>query len=216
MKKNKKDDLYESKWEIFLRNYHDVPSFKALVKLAGYFLFFLVFIIVVTSNRSTGTKENAETEKSEVTENVTRTYKDILNEFRSSKKKIEVNYKIDEVLTKITAEYENNTLSGIIENTQTIRFKIVESEVYQVLLETETLNPEILGTIKQEFLEPNKLIDILELNQATKRIEEAKLIYQYNIDYNNTNYNIIVNVVNESVNDIEITNELETYSIIYK
>lgn len=217
MKKNNNNDLYESKWEIFLRNYHNNPAFKALIKLCGYFLFFLVFIIIITSGKSTEINEKKEYTQNETNEEVEKkTYKDILNEFKDSKKTTVVNYKIGEELTKITIFYENDVLTGFIENTETIEFKIVESKIYQVVQNTETLNPELLGTIKEEFIDSNKLIDILESNQATKKIENDKLIYQYNINYNNANYNIIVNVVSESISEIEITNELEKYSIIYK
>lgn len=219
MNKRKKDDLYESKWEVFLRNYHNVPGFKALVKLGGYFLFFLVFILIISLGTSNLNKEKGE--HSEMSNSTTSTaakkYKDILVEFANNNSTIKLIYTTNVNKTKIDAVYENNILTGTMENEIGIKkFKVQESGIYEVLLENETLNPELFGMININFLNPTSLVNILNENQATKRIEEEKILYSYSVNYNNINYNITIAIINETVTNIEIINDNEVYSISYE
>lgn len=219
MNKRKKDDLYESKWEVFLRNYHNVPGFKALVKLGGYFIFFLVFILIINYGTSglSEEKNNNSLESSPTKTESSKKYKDILDDFATRKSEIEVLYSINTDKTKISAIYENKILIGTIENEMGIKkFKIQNSEIYEVLLDNETLNSNLFGNMNPDFLNPANLAVIFNANQATKRIEDDKVLYSYSINYKSIDYNIIVKVVNESINSIEITNDNEVYSIIYK
>ncbi len=217
MNKKKKDDLYESKWEVFLRNYNQVPAFKAIVRLGVYFLFFLAFILIVNLGaKNLSSEENPTTTTITNKEEEKMTYKDILNKLANENISISFTSLINNYETRITASVENSVISGLMENQDlTKKFKIKDNQIYEIVLDSENLNPNLFVNINYDFLVPSKLVEILNSNQATKRIDGSKVIYNYNITYNGVNYDTIVIVENNSVKSIELKQENNQYMILY-
>ena len=218
MNKKKKDDIYESKWEVFLRNYNQVPGFKALVRLGIYFFLFLIFILIVNfGGKDLSSESDTTTTTSPAKEEIKLTYKDMLNNLAGEDKKIEFTSVINNYETRITAESENGIITGLIENQDlTKKFKIKDNQIYEIVLDSENLNPNLSANINYDFLVPSKLVEILNSNQATKRIEESQVIYNYNITYNGVTYDTIVIVENNSVKSIDLKQENNQYMILYR
>lgn len=217
MNKKKKDDIYESKWEIFLRNYNQVPGFKALVRLGIYFFLFLIFILIINfGGKNLSSNENTSTTNKTTKENEKITYKDMLNNLANKDTKIEFTSIINNYETRISANVENGVINGLIENQDvTKKFKVQEDQIYEITLDKENLNPDLFNGINYEFLNPNKLVNILNSNQSTKRKKDSKVIYNYNINYNGINYDTIVVVEENSITSIDLIQDSNQYRIIY-
>ena len=217
MNKKKKDDIYESKWEVFLRNYNQVPGFKALVRLGIYFFLFLIFILIVNfGGKDLSSESDTTTTTSPAKEEIKLTYKDMLNNLAGEDKKIEFTSVINNYETRITAESENGIITGLIENQDlTKKFKIKDNQIYEIVLDRETLNPDLFAGINYEFLIPSNLVNILNSNQSTKRKKDSQIIYDYNINYNDINYDTIVIVEKNSIKSIDLIQESNQYRIIY-
>lgn len=218
MSKKKKDDIYETKWEVFLRNYNQVPAFKALVRLGIYFFLFLIFILVINiggknlsdedNKTTTTTSENKASEKL--------TYKEILDNLANKDVSIEFTSVINNYETRINAEVHDGVITGLIENQDmTKKFKVQDDQVFEIVLDKENINQELFNGINYEFLNPTKLVNILNSNQSTKRKKDSEVIYNYTINHNDINYDTMVVVENNSIKSIEMIQESNQYRIIY-
>lgn len=217
MNKKKKDDLYESKWEVFLRNYNQVPGFKAIVRLGVYFILFAIFILIVNFGGKNMSSEE-DTIKSTTTTIKTEkiTYKDMLNNLAEYSKSIEFTSIVNNYETRITAKIDKGIMTGIIENKDlTKKFQIEDNQIYEIVLDEKILNPDLFNNINREFLIPSSLVNILNSNQSTKRKKEEKTIYNYNINYNGITYDTIVVVENNSIKSIDLTQDSNQYRINY-
>ena len=218
MSKKKKDDIYESKWEVFLRNYNQVPGFKALVRLGIYFVLFLIFILIINfGGKNLDSEKNVTTTTTNATQESEKlTYKEMLNNLSSKDISIEFTSIINNYETRITALRENGVITGLIENRDmTKKFKIQDDQIYEIVLDRENLNTEIFSGINYEFFNPTKLVSILNSNQSTKRKKDSEVIYNYNISYNGISYDTTVVVVDSSIKSIELIQESNQYRIIY-
>lgn len=218
MSKKKKDDIYESKWEVFLRNYNQVPGFKALVRLGIYFVLFLIFILIINfGGKNLDSEKNVTTTTTNATQNLEKlTYKEMLNNLSSKDISIEFTSIINNYETRITASRENGVITGLIENQDmTKKFKIQDDQIYEIVLDKENLNTEIFSGINYEFFNPTKLVSILNSNQSTKRKKDSEVIYNYNISYNGISYDTTLVVVDSSIKSIELIQESNQYRIIY-
>ena len=217
MNKKKKDDIYESKWEVFLRNYNQVPGFKAIVRLGVYFFLILIFVLIVNiGGKDLSSKDRTTKSTSTTKEEIRITYKDILNKLANENISIEFTSVINNYETRITASVENSIITGLIENQDlTKKFKIKDNQIYEIVLDTEKLNLDLFAGIDYEFLIPSNLVNILNSNQSTKRKKDSQTIYNYIINHNDITYDTIVVVENNSVKSIELKQESNQYRIVY-
>lgn len=214
MKKNneeKEEEKKPSKISLFFLYYKNVPAFKALIKLALYFIFFAVIISVVACNQDT-IKQMDEKDKVEEKEKTSLTYKEMLDALLASDLKITYNIIVNDTEYRIDANYQEKSLSGMFRTVNEIHeFKIKDDIVYEITLNEEKENMELLNNINLTYLLPDALITYLESNKATKMLSEGNTIYNYDIDA--TKYAVIT--TDDWINKIEITNELFKYVIEY-
>jgi hypothetical protein len=217
MNKKDKKDIYESKWEVFLRNYNQVPGFKAFIQLLGYFLFFIIFIIIINIGGTKDTTTSTEESTTTTTQVSSLSYKEILDNFSKSNKTIEFSSEINGSITKISAELNDNIITGLMESESGIKkFKISESQVYEIQLDTENINDNLFTSNQLSFLVPSTLVSILESNQATKRINDKQIIYNYNINYSDIIYDTIVVVEESKITSITLSSDNIKYVINYQ
>lgn len=216
-KKNEDGEELETKWEVFMRNYKTVPGFKELVKLVGYFLFFGIFIIIILSGQSS-IKTNDNKNTTTTTQVVdTKTYKELLEDLYKTNKQIHANITINETKYSIEATNTAGVLSGLLESTSsTKRFKIENNVIYELNLEQATENANLFENISINYIIPANLVNILQSNKATKRVDGDNLIYNYNLDNNGISYTGEVIVTNNIIKNINLTNEYSSYNITFE
>ena len=199
------------KLKMFFEYYKYVPSFKALVKLGLYFIFFAIIISVVACNKDvvTQTKENEKTEEQQET---TISYKEMLDALITNNVQILYDITMGEEVYRIDATRKDNILSGIYRTkTALYEFKIQDDIVYEIGLDEEKENGELLAHINLTYILPEQLVSLLESNKATKMLSDDLTIYNYEID--TVKYHV---VTKDNWSDkIEITTELFNYTIKY-
>ena len=90
--------------------------------------------------------------------------------------------------------------------------KIQESNVYEIVLDNETPNNELLLDINKNIITNDVLVNILKNNSGTK-IDNT---YKYNnININDITYNIDVIVDNNKITNINIINDNVSYQFTY-
>ena len=218
MKKNEEnfkndEERLETPYEVFKRNYDTVPGFKELVKLSIYVILFLTLAItmIVTVSSNKGKRHNST--KTTTTESSVVRYQDILDKLLDNTEyscKIKVNdnnYLID-------ASFGNNILVGTIDSKDgTSRFSIRNNEVYELKLDSETINEELLNNINKNIIVNSSLIDILKNNSGVK-LDNAYKYTKVSID--DVLYDINVIVDNNKVISIELLNDNISYIFVYK
>lgn len=223
MKKNKKDDeRLENFFEVFIRNYKNVPGFRSLIKLSLYVIFIAIFIIVVLANSNNITdNDNHYNDKSmisttaKVVKNIT--YKEILENVIKENKDVYAEIQINGEKYVVDAIVNNEDISGYYETSKlTKRFKIVNNQVYELNLDKEMENDKLFKEINLDFVIPSNLISTLKSNISIKSINDNETIYRYNLEINNNDYDIEVFVKENILTHIEINSENEQYYIIYE
>ena len=217
MKKKKEEKFevqeeLETPWQVFMRNYKTVPGFKELVKLIAYILFFIIFVatmsIVFANNKDKINRSNTTTTTSQVLK-----YQDVLGKLLDHSD-YTCRIKINNNNYIINGSYGNNILTGTIETAEGIhKFKIAENNIYEVVLDNETLNNELLKDINKNILMNDVIVNILKNNSGTK-IDNT---YKYsNININDINYNIDVVVNDNKVTNIKVSCDNISYDIVYE
>ena len=129
-KRNDNNEELETAFQVFMRNYKNVPGFRALVKLGLWALLFIT-IIVVASLGGNSTNENRNIQES--TKEVSLTYKDILDKYNNDNVTLKVTLKKDDITKLLDVKKENNYLSGIYEtNDAVVKFIIKDKDVYEI------------------------------------------------------------------------------------
>ncbi|MCR4581378.1 MAG: hypothetical protein K5666_02580 [Bacilli bacterium] len=142
----------ESWWDVFVRNYKNVPGFNALVKLLIYF--FLFFILIVAIKATTGDQDSTKTKQQETTK-VTVPYKEMVGNIVNYRKST-INIKINDTLYIINGDFGNNILTGTIESTNGLHnFKIKDNSIYEVKMGEDVLNNELLKDININIIMNN-------------------------------------------------------------
>lgn len=210
---NKQEEIEKkpSKIKMFFEYYKYVPGFKALVKLGLYFIFFAVIISVVACNKDT-INQNPEKESTEEKKEMEISYKDMLEALTNNNIEILYNITVNEEIYRIDATRKDNILSGIYRTKDSIHeFRIQDNIVYEIGLNEEKENIDLFNNINLNYLLPEQLISMLEVNKATKTLENEAIIYNYEIE--EVKYRVIIN--NNWINKIEIADELSNYVIEY-
>lgn len=220
-KVDKDGNELETGYEVFLRNYKNVPGFKALIKLIGYFAFIFMIIIVAAIARD---EEGVDTDTTTTTTTVATTttspkvvYKDTLEALKANNKVIYTSAIINGETYIIDSINKDNILSGYYETKAgTKRFKIENSKIYEINLETSTENSTLFEHLDIDFIIPANLVDLLIKNRSIKMIEDDITIYTYDINKNNIKYEIKTYVKDDICYKIEIDGNEANYLITYK
>lgn len=221
-KKNEQGEELENAWDVFIRNYKNVPGFKALVQMAGYAIIFGL-IIGVVSLSGTAMTTNKEQTMTTTTTNISTTttkkivYNDILEQLKRDNLSIYISVIINQDTFVIDVVNNNNILEGYFESKSgTKKIKVMNGKNYEVILSEEKETPNLFGNIDRDFLIPTDMVQLLSTNRATKIIEEDAEVYNYDINKNNILYEIKVYIKDNNCYKIEINSENSNYLLTYK
>lgn len=218
-KKKKKQELqederYENYFEVFMRNYKNVPGFKALMKIVLFFLLVGLMMLITylgKSNQKETTKTTTTIPVKQETSVVN--YKDALEVLMNNNHEVSMVIKNHDTKYQINYSIEDSIIDGYIETVNgTYHFNIKDDKVYEIKLNEEKENPELLSEFNLTYFDTTKLINSLKNELATKQLDQDKMIYHYIID--NVNYYIILD--NNKINNIQIKTDNYEYDILYK
>lgn len=218
-KKKKKQELqederYENYFEVFMRNYKNVPGFKALMKIVLFFLLVGLMMLITylgKSNQKETTKTTTTIPVKQETSVVN--YKDALDVLMNNNHEVSMVIKNHDTKYQINYSIEDSIIDGYIETVNgTYHFNIKDDKVYEIKLNEEKENPELLSEFNLTYFDTTKLINSLKNELATKQLDQDKMIYHYIID--NVNYYIILD--NNKINNIQIKTDNYEYDILYK
>lgn len=203
----------ESFIEVFKRNYNNVPGFKELVKLGLYILVFVIFVGIMSGTINNRKQHD---QKDETTTVAALKYQDMLNDLLDNKE-ANITININDAKYIINDEFGNNILTGTIDSIEgTSKFKIKDDLVYEIILEEEVLNDQLLSNVDTSIIRNNILVDIIKNNSAHKFENDDNITYKYsNVVINNITYNIDVIVVNNKIQNINLTSDNISYTINY-
>lgn len=218
-KKKKKQELqederYENYFEVFMRNYKNVPGFKALMKIVLFFLLVGLMMLITylgKSNQKEPTKTTTTIPVKQETSVVN--YKDALDVLMNNNHEVSMVIKNHDTKYQINYSIEDSIIDGYIETVNgTYHFNIKDDKVYEIKLNEEKENPELLSEFNLTYFDTTKLVNSLKNELATKQLDQDKMIYHYIID--NVNYYIILD--NNKINNIQIKTDNYEYDILYK
>lgn len=216
-KKTKKDDEMENYFDVFLRNYRNVPAFKSLVQLGFYVLFIFIFIGVLAGATTdvTDEEENKTTTTTQVVKEKI-TYKEILENVYKEKRDFKIKINLNNVSYLIEANNSGGIITGYFETPETTkRFKMSNGKILELKLDEEIENNALFNDIDLDFVIPANLINILINNRATKMLQDDYIVYKYKIDKNNLKYEVNTYVKDEKVEKIELKENENSYVINY-
>ncbi len=219
-RKTEEENRQENFFDVFIRNWKNVPGFRSVIKLGLYFIFIFIFILVVNvAGNKTGTKKNVSNiPVSSTTKAVeTITYKDVLENVVKNKKDVYMEIEINGQKAVVDAVNNGENITGYYETDKlTKKFKIENNVLYEVTLDHEIENDKILNGLNIDFIVPANMIEILKNNIPTKMINNEKVLYDYDITINNTAYKVTTTVKESILTNIEIISEKEKYTIVYE
>lgn len=219
-RKTEEENQQENFFDVFIRNWKSVPGFRSVIKLSFYLIFIFIFIIVVNvAGAKTGTKKtNANNTISSTTKAMeTITYKDVLDNVVKNKKDVYMEIVIDGKKARVDAVTNDENITGYYETDKlTKKFKIENNILYEVSLDHEIENAEVLNGINIDFIVPSNMIAILKNNIPTKMINNEEVLYNYEISINDIAYKVTTTVKESVLTNIEIISEKEKYTIVYE
>lgn len=223
MKKRKieEENERETYFDVFIRNWKNVPGFRSLIKLSLYLIFIFIFVIVVnvagskTENKKTASDNTISTSTTKPVETIT--YREVLENVVKSKKDVYMEVIIDGKKAIVDAVTNEENITGYYETDKlTKKFKIENNVLYEVSLDHEMENAEVLNGLNIDFLVPANMIDILKNNIPTKMINNGEVLYNYEITINDIAYKVTTTVKESILTNIEIISEKEKYTIVYE
>lgn len=227
-KKNKEvenDNLQEEKvemenyWDVFLRNYRNVPAFKSLVKLIIYILLILLFVLVASSaNHSNESMEtNNKTTSTTTITQASISYQNLLDDIINKNKKINIEVLNNSERYIIDSEIDKGIMNGYYTtNITTKRFCIENNKVYELNLDEKILNDELFANVDINFINQHYLIGIIKNNIGTKELVDGEIIYNYEITSNEKKYNLKSYIKDNILYRIDVEGENIKYNISYK
>ena len=223
-KKKKKQELqederYENYFEVFMRNYRNVPGFKALMKIVLFFVLVSIMMLITYLGKSSErelkstTTTTTTTKVTDVNENSVVNYKDALEILMKNNHEVSMVIQNNDTKYQINYSIQDNIIDGYLETVAgTHHFKIQNDIVYEINLNEEKENPNLLNEFNINYFDTTKLINSLKNEIATKQLNNDKMIYHYIID--SINYYVILD--NNQINNIQIKTDKYEYDISYK
>ena len=218
MKKEQESEQTEekvSKWSLIKYNYQNNPPFKALIKLLGYFVFFIVIISVVAIGNDSVQDSKPQYKESTTNKINEKNYHDMLEDLRTTTKSINYEITIGDNKYLLTENITDSEVTGLLENKDNIiKFSIKDNIIYEIKLNEYIPNSEIFANFNGTYINIISLIDLISANKATKMLENDCVVYNYVIDENTfavtTKDSVITNIVINSegtIYDIKVETE---------
>lgn len=208
-KKNSNEPEMENLFDVIKRNYNNVPGFKNLIKLLGFVIFCIIFFTVLGLSSNTDSTKKTEP----VNNNTSISYKTILDNFVSHKVSFNADIMLADKNYKLQATVLNNVIDGYLDSADGItHFKVQDGIIYEVKMNSEKENEEILKGLNTNYLIPSYLINMINDVTALKTVDNDTITYSYQLD------NVVLDIiVNENlITNIKVTNDFITYNIDYE
>lgn len=209
--------------DVIKRNCKKYPQFKALLKLMGWGVFFIIifFLFIISkikTNRIENNRNNKETTTTQVVIDDKESYKDIINKLLKDNVKYKYDITIDNKTYSITGELNNNILDGYYENEDgTSHFRIKDEVSYVVKGSKEEQNDNLFNALDNTFIYPSKLVYLLTNNLSTKISNDGVNKHEYkDIKVGDKTYQILVVDDSSRINKIEIIDNNNSYIISVK
>ena len=218
-RKNENGEELETKWEVFHRNYKNVPGFKAAVKLGLYFIFiFILVVIVAFTNYSKKEKkiEKVAAGKATTTTSIKAlSYGDMLEKLKDVGTEYKALIKMNNKEYLITTIIKNDYIEGFYETSNTnTKFKLQNDKVIEVKMNNEIENASLLELFDLDFINPLSLINLLKNTSSTKKLVDGNIVYNYDINKSDMDsYTADVTTDNNHISKIVIKNDIIDYEI---
>lgn len=209
MKKNN-NDFFDG----FKYNYEHLEGFDSLVKIVLFFAISIVILVVARISINTESKEEKTT-----TTSIVQKQEKILSVIESIIKK-EATIKVTSDTTKIqisSLRENGEEITGFYQDINTSKkFKIKENKVYELILDDEIENEELLSLVNMDFVIPSVLFSVIQESTFENEKNEIETIYTYTYLKDDITYNIEVTVAAKNVQSIVISSDTTKYEITYK
>lgn len=221
--KNKKEELddkveMENFFDVFLRNYRNVPAFKSLVKLSGYILLIIIFVLVASTapkSANNSKSENDKTTTKAVEKNIS--YLEMLDDVINSDKGVNIEIVNYDKKFLIEGELTSGVLSGYYTmDVTTKRFIIEEGKTYELNLDERVENNNLFVNLDLTFIDQKSLIESIKKNPGTKEVLDKEIQYNYEITSNDKKYSLKSHVKDDKIYQIEVVGDSVEYNISYK
>lgn len=157
------------------------PKYKAMIKLGGWVVFFIIFFAVAAVTSKMPDKKVV---KSEEIVNYTIMKNNLLNSNLNIKYVIN-NYYIEGII-------KDNVLTGTLEtNDLTTKIKYDGTNLYEVKKDVDTLNNNLMNDLNKNYLLPKYLINLLNSNESLMHQNNDNITYDY--DINGIKISVLVN-----------------------
>ena len=218
-RKNENGEELETRWEVFRRNYKNVPGFKASVKLGLYFIFIFILVVLVAFTNYSKKEKKLETVASGKATTTTSakalSYGEMLDVIKNVGTEFKTTIKLNDKEYLINVIIKDNYLEGYYETSNVnTKFKIQDDKVYEVKMNNETENNKLLELFDLDFINPITLVNTLKVTSSTKKLVDGDVIYNYNINKNDMDsYTADVSTDNNHISKIVIKNDIISYEI---
>lgn len=218
--KNEEKVEMENYWDVFLRNYRNVPGFKSLVKLLIWLFLIFIFIIIASSANNDINYSSSEDKATPTTMTTTKTaisYQELLDDILQNEKKISISITDGEDKYMIDADMNLGVMSRYYTTkTTTKRFSIEENKIYELNLDERIENNELFGKVNNNFINQHSLVKLIETTVGTKEVKNGEIVYNYAVNDNGINYSLQSFIKDDILYKIEIKGEDISYTISYK
>lgn len=176
-----------------------IPRYRALIKLSLYGIMFLILIIMANKYQDNGTHKNDKNEQN-------KTYTEIIKTINLENSDILYNIKTEIKEYKIEGKIKDNILSGYLESDDITKILLKDNNIYIINNNIETVDETLNSELISYFLLPKNIINLVENERTYINKEKDLTTYEYNINYNNINYDIKITLNKDTIENINITN----------
>lgn len=206
---NKKERIKELA-DKFKKSWKD-PGKKAGIKLLGYLIFFLIFILLAAISSSINSMNNTTSNQTTTTTTQVKEDKYIDKQKDLLKSKYTINYVINAngLEYKINGTINESVVEGYLESNDNIKKIILkENNLYEIKNEEEIL---LELDVNKNLISTDFIINLIKQNSAL--IEDKDFFEKYTYDIKELNIKIIVELDDENINQIYISENSDTYEL---
>lgn len=187
------------------------PGKKAGIKLLGYLIFFLIFILLAAISSSINSMNNTTSNQTTTTTTQVKEDKYIDKQKDLLKSKYTINYVINAngLEYKINGTINEGVVEGYLESNDNIKKIILkENNLYEIKNEEEIL---LELDVNKNLISVDYIISLIKQNSAL--IEDKDFFEKYTYDIKDLNIKVIVELDDENINQIYISENSDTYEL---
>ena len=182
------------------------PRYRALIKLSLYAIMFLMIIIMSNITQETQSHKNKENEQ-------TKTYTEIIKSINLETCDIVYDIKTTTKEYKIEGKIKDNILTAYIESDIITKIILKENNIFKISNDIESVDEDLNSNLISYFLLPKNIINLVENESSSINKGKELKTYEFNINYNNVNYEIKIIIKKDTITNINIKNEHLEYNM---